>query len=176
MCLEVSFTVLSADRQDGQGGSWAIVSHGLSGAAIASEAAEESAFASNWQSVGDTFAGCPEFLHAALCWQVALHDWRNMSQRLHVFEAHTDEVFQVRCAGRLATPGVWWKVSEATCHSVHVMWLALQRYPGAYQRPTAAVVAPAKAVLYCASLLAPQCSCLQQEKHMKCAGCLCSMS
>lgn len=150
MCLEVSFTVLSADRQDRQGGSWAIVSHGLSGAAIASEAAEESAFASNWQSVGDTFAGCPEFLHAALCWQVALHDWRNMSQRLHVFEAHTDEVFQVRCAGRLATPGVWWKVSEATCHSVHVMWLALQRYPGAYQRPTAAVVACAKAVLYCA--------------------------
>jgi histone-binding protein RBBP4 len=26
---------------------------------------------------------------------VALHDWRNLSQRLHVFEAHTEEVFQV---------------------------------------------------------------------------------
>ena len=26
---------------------------------------------------------------------VALHDWRNLSQRLHVFESHTDEVFQV---------------------------------------------------------------------------------
>lgn len=27
--------------------------------------------------------------------QVALHDWRNLSQRLHVFESHTDEVFQI---------------------------------------------------------------------------------
>lgn len=26
---------------------------------------------------------------------VALHDWRNLSQRLHVFECHTEEVFQV---------------------------------------------------------------------------------
>lgn len=26
---------------------------------------------------------------------VALHDWRNLSQRLHVFESHTDEVFQI---------------------------------------------------------------------------------
>lgn len=26
---------------------------------------------------------------------VALHDWRNLSQRLHVFEAHSDEVFQI---------------------------------------------------------------------------------
>jgi histone-binding protein RBBP4 len=24
-----------------------------------------------------------------------LHDWRNLSQRLHVFEGHTDEVFQI---------------------------------------------------------------------------------
>lgn len=30
--------------------------------------------------------------------QVALHDWRNLSQRLHVFESHTDEVFQVRAS------------------------------------------------------------------------------
>jgi histone-binding protein RBBP4 len=28
---------------------------------------------------------------------VALHDWRNLSQRLHVFESHSEEVFQVRC-------------------------------------------------------------------------------
>lgn len=28
---------------------------------------------------------------------VALHDWRNLSQRLHVFECHAEEVFQV-CA------------------------------------------------------------------------------
>lgn len=30
---------------------------------------------------------------------VALHDWRNLSQRLHVFECHAEEVFQVcvRC-------------------------------------------------------------------------------
>lgn len=27
--------------------------------------------------------------------QVALHDWRNLSQRLHVFEHHNDEVFQI---------------------------------------------------------------------------------
>lgn len=27
---------------------------------------------------------------------VALHDWRNLSQRLHVFECHSEEVFQVR--------------------------------------------------------------------------------
>jgi WD40 repeat protein len=27
---------------------------------------------------------------------VALHDWRNLSQRLHVFESHSEEVFQVR--------------------------------------------------------------------------------
>mmetsp|Transcript_16441 Transcript_16441/g.35544 ORF Transcript_16441/g.35544 Transcript_16441/m.35544 type:complete len:418 (+) Transcript_16441:210-1463(+) len=26
---------------------------------------------------------------------VALHDWRNLSQRLHVFESHADEVFQI---------------------------------------------------------------------------------
>lgn len=26
---------------------------------------------------------------------VALHDWRNLSQRLHVFESHMDEVFQI---------------------------------------------------------------------------------
>jgi WD40 repeat protein len=26
---------------------------------------------------------------------VALHDWRNLSQRLHVFECHSEEVFQV---------------------------------------------------------------------------------
>jgi WD40 repeat protein len=26
---------------------------------------------------------------------VALHDWRNLSQRLHVFESHSEEVFQV---------------------------------------------------------------------------------
>lgn len=26
---------------------------------------------------------------------VALHDWRNLSQRLHVFECHAEEVFQV---------------------------------------------------------------------------------
>ncbi|GIL46834.1 hypothetical protein Vafri_3710 [Volvox africanus] len=26
---------------------------------------------------------------------VALHDWRNLSQRLHVFEGHADEVFQI---------------------------------------------------------------------------------
>lgn len=26
---------------------------------------------------------------------VALHDWRNLSQRLHVFESHNEEVFQV---------------------------------------------------------------------------------
>lgn len=26
---------------------------------------------------------------------VALHDWRNLSQRLHVFEGHQDEVFQI---------------------------------------------------------------------------------
>eukprot|EP00199_Chlamydomonas_sp_CCMP681_P002199 CAMPEP_0119104578 /NCGR_PEP_ID=MMETSP1180-20130426/2764_1 /TAXON_ID=3052 ORGANISM="Chlamydomonas cf sp, Strain CCMP681" /NCGR_SAMPLE_ID=MMETSP1180 /ASSEMBLY_ACC=CAM_ASM_000741 /LENGTH=416 /DNA_ID=CAMNT_0007089385 /DNA_START=52 /DNA_END=1302 /DNA_ORIENTATION=- len=26
---------------------------------------------------------------------VALHDWRNMGQRLHVFESHTDEVFSI---------------------------------------------------------------------------------
>ncbi|KAJ9529641.1 hypothetical protein QJQ45_014414 [Haematococcus lacustris] len=26
---------------------------------------------------------------------VALHDWRNLGQRLHVFDAHTDEVFQI---------------------------------------------------------------------------------
>eukprot|EP00798_Chlamydomonas_sp_ICE-L_P001886 gene1886-33302_t len=26
---------------------------------------------------------------------VALHDWRNLTQRLHVFESHTDEVFQI---------------------------------------------------------------------------------
>ena len=26
---------------------------------------------------------------------VALHDWRNLSQRLHVFESHTEEVYQV---------------------------------------------------------------------------------
>jgi histone-binding protein RBBP4 len=29
---------------------------------------------------------------------VALHDWRNLSQRLHVLEGHTGEVFQVRPA------------------------------------------------------------------------------
>lgn len=29
------------------------------------------------------------------CVQVALHDWRNLSQRLHVFENHMDEVFQI---------------------------------------------------------------------------------
>jgi hypothetical protein len=27
--------------------------------------------------------------------QVALHDWRNLSQRLHVFDGHSEEVFQV---------------------------------------------------------------------------------
>lgn len=36
---------------------------------------------------------------ADMCWppisQVALHDWRNLSQRLHVFENHMDEVFQI---------------------------------------------------------------------------------
>ena len=26
---------------------------------------------------------------------VALHDWRNLSQRLHVFESHTEEVYQI---------------------------------------------------------------------------------
>lgn len=36
---------------------------------------------------------CMCVLLAAL--QVALHDWRNLSQRLHVFENHTDEVFQI---------------------------------------------------------------------------------
>lgn len=30
---------------------------------------------------------------------VALHDWRNLSQRLHVFESHTEEVFQVGGGG-----------------------------------------------------------------------------
>ena len=30
---------------------------------------------------------------------VALHDWRNLSQRLHVFECHAEEVFQVRGRG-----------------------------------------------------------------------------
>jgi histone-binding protein RBBP4 len=32
---------------------------------------------------------------------VALHDWRNLSQRLHVFECHSEEVFQV-CVGCVA--------------------------------------------------------------------------
>jgi hypothetical protein len=31
--------------------------------------------------------------------QVALHDWRNLSQRLHVFDGHSEEVFQVSVAG-----------------------------------------------------------------------------
>jgi WD40 repeat protein len=35
---------------------------------------------------------------------VALHDWRNLSQRLHVFECHSEEVFQVR-ALRQPQPG-----------------------------------------------------------------------
>lgn len=30
---------------------------------------------------------------------VALHDWRNLSQRLHVFENHSEEVFQVGDGG-----------------------------------------------------------------------------
>lgn len=30
---------------------------------------------------------------------VALHDWRNLSQRLHVFECHAEEVFQVCLMG-----------------------------------------------------------------------------
>jgi WD40 repeat protein len=33
---------------------------------------------------------------------VALHDWRNLSQRLHVFESHSEEVFQVRYEHRYA--------------------------------------------------------------------------
>ena len=37
--------------------------------------------------------------------QVALHDSRNLSQRLHVFESHTYEVFQVTslAQGKLTT-------------------------------------------------------------------------
>jgi WD40 repeat protein len=49
---------------------------------------------------------------------VALHDWRNLSQRLHVFESHTEEVFQVQAAGacklgppeaRPASPCLCWR-------------------------------------------------------------------
>ena len=39
---------------------------------------------------------------------VALHDWRNLSQRLHVFESHTEEVFQVRAETALGVVWVVW--------------------------------------------------------------------
>lgn len=50
--------------------------------------------------------------------QVALHDWRNMGQRLHVFESHTDEVFAVSEAGRGGVPwGVTSRLGEpGRCH------------------------------------------------------------
>lgn len=35
---------------------------------------------------------------------VALHDWRNLSQRLHVFESHSEEVFQVCCIMLVVLP------------------------------------------------------------------------
>ncbi len=31
-------------------------------------------------------------------WQVALHDLRNLTKRLHVLEHHAEEVFQIGCA------------------------------------------------------------------------------
>lgn len=47
---------------------------------------------------------------------VALHDWRNLSQRLHVFESHSEEVFQV-CGvdGMVAHMAVWCAVLLAVC-------------------------------------------------------------
>lgn len=36
---------------------------------------------------------------------VALHDWRNLSQRLHVFEGHSEEVYQVRVRPTTALAG-----------------------------------------------------------------------
>lgn len=56
----------------------------------------------------------------------ALHDWRNLEQPLHVLEAHTDQVYQVRLSSTY-TPSTEHDCIQPSVHTVGCMRPSLLR-------------------------------------------------